>query len=515
MTYQNFLIEKNNLKNNAGGDTFITSDLSRLNRFLILGSKKGTCYIDEKTLTKQNLDFIIDLIKQSGEIVIEECRRISINGLSPKQSPVLVTVALCLVYGNDNTKQLTAKYFNEIVRTGKQLLEVAGYIKQQKSFSRFIRKVISNWYNQCETLPLQVTKYRNNNQSSVSSHKKLLRLSHISPEYLSQETLFGWIINGNEFNDELLYKMRYDENYFRIPLALYHIKNFKTEDQLIDIIEKYSPTLDMISTQKLTLNVYKALIPSMPINTLLRNINNMSRKNVIDKEIKQLIINKFSNKEIIQKARLHPLNILLAIMSFENVDEDIINVVNDMFEISFKEFKPTSKKISLNFDVSGSMFSSFVNGSNKLTAIDACAAFSLVLKKSENENINSYQFDHQYNKFDLQSTDTVKEIVQKANERSFGCTDCSLPMIYALEHNLYYDCFIIMTDNEHWYGEITPYEALSLYREKINKDAKMIVLSTSATECSIANPDVDYMLDICGFDSSVFQIAEMYLKGDV
>ena len=71
----------------------------------------------------------------------------------------------------------------------------------------------------------------------------------------------------------------------------------------------------------------------------------------------------------------------------------------------------------------------------------------------------------------------------------FGPTDCALPMLYAKERGLGVDTFIVTTDNETWVGDIHPYEALEQYRAATGIDARLIVLATSATRFSIANPE--------------------------
>lgn len=525
-TYQNYIHKQtqpkhqteqdrpDQVQNNAGGYAFKISDVNRLNRFLILGTTGGTYYCSEKEYTKDNLDFVISMIKLKGISIVEEALRVSEGGLSPKQSPFIITLALCFVHGDNATKHAASKYFNRIIRTGKQLLEFVGYVKSYRSLGRLVRTTISNWYNNHSNLPLQVTKYRNNNTSKVSSHDKVLKLAHIKPKDNKVNTLFNWVLNKNEITPEIELEMS-DKEYFRLPLSLHCISKSTTEESLLNIIRLYSPTMDMIPTTRLSEEVYKELIPNLPLNTLLRNINNISRKGIINGDIKDIIIDKFSNKEAIQKARLHPLNILLASLNFKDVNSDIRTVVDNMFIDSFKECQPINKKISLNFDVSGSMKGSMVNGSKTLNAISACAAYGLVLKKLEKTNIDSYQFDHTYTSFDLRSDDNIESVIRKATDRPFGNTDCSLPMTYATKNNIYYDCFIVMTDNETWYGSIHPYQALKEYRKKVNKNAKLIVLATSSTEFSIADPNDTGMLDICGFSSDVFQVINSFLSEEI
>ena len=96
----------------------------------------------------------------------------------------------------------------------------------------------------------------------------------------------------------------------------------------------------------------------------------------------------------------------------------------------------------------------------------------------------------------------------------FGRTDCSLPMMHALENNLDVDVFIVYTDSDTWAGHIHPSEALVQYRKKMNKPhAKLLVIAMQSNRFSIADPDDKYMMDICGFDSSVPEIICEFAQG--
>ena len=83
-----------------------------------------------------------------------------------------------------------------------------------------------------------------------------------------------------------------------------------------------------------------------------------------------------------------------------------------------------------------------------------------------------------------------------------GGTDCALPMIHAREQKIPVDVFIVYTDNETWFGNVHPSQALRDYRRAMNIDAKLIVAGMSANSFTIADPADKGMLDIAGFDSN-------------
>ena len=84
-------------------------------------------------------------------------------------------------------------------------------------------------------------------------------------------------------------------------------------------------------------------------------------------------------------------------------------------------------------------------------------------------------------------------------------------MLYALEHKLPVDAFIVYTDNETWYGEVHPCQALDRYRQKMGIPAKLVVVGMTATEFSIADPNDSGSLDVVGFDTAAPQVMRDFI----
>jgi len=128
---------------------------------------------------------------------------------------------------------------------------------------------------------------------------------------------------------------------------------------------------------------------------------------------------------------------------------------------------------------------------------------------------------------------TIQQAMHKV-QGSFGATDCALPMLYAMGFNTVgssrfmrsaqyakthepipdVDAFVVLTDNETWYGGIHPTQALADYRSKYNRNAKLIVIAMQAAgrAISIADPNDPNSLDIVGFDSAVPQLIQEFIS---
>jgi 60 kDa SS-A/Ro ribonucleoprotein len=92
-------------------------------------------------------------------------------------------------------------------------------------------------------------------------------------------------------------------------------------------------------------------------------------------------------------------------------------------------------------------------------------------------------------------------------------TDCSLPMLYALENRLEIDLFLVFTDNETWAGTIHPDEALRLYRQRTGIAAKLVVVGMTSNGFTIADPNDPGMLDVVGFDAAAPAVIADFARG--
>jgi len=95
-----------------------------------------------------------------------------------------------------------------------------------------------------------------------------------------------------------------------------------------------------------------------------------------------------------------------------------------------------------------------------------------------------------------------------------GGSDCSLPMLWAAEHQKDVDVFVLVTDSADHAGQIHPSEALKTYRHKLNiPDARLIVCSLSDQNFTLADAKDAGMLDVVTFDPAVPNIIRNFANG--
>ena len=87
-----------------------------------------------------------------------------------------------------------------------------------------------------------------------------------------------------------------------------------------------------------------------------------------------------------------------------------------------------------------------------------------------------------------------------------GATDPSKTYEYATAHNIKVDKFVSITDNEVNCGQQHTSQALAKYRQKSGVAAKSVIIGTSVSKFTLADPKDAGMLDIAGFDSAAPQL---------
>jgi 60 kDa SS-A/Ro ribonucleoprotein len=103
----------------------------------------------------------------------------------------------------------------------------------------------------------------------------------------------------------------------------------------------------------------------------------------------------------------------------------------------------------------------------------------------------------------------------KLVELPFSATDCSLPMIQALQNKEQVDAFVIYTDNETYAGQIHPQVALEQYRAATGINAKLIVVGMTSNCLTIADPKDLNTLNLAGFDTATPRLINDFISGGV
>ena len=517
------------MPNSAGGHAFPVDDMTRLQRFLILGSEGGSYYADERKLTLDNVKAVkrcITASEEGGINAVTEIARISKSRRAPKPGPALFALAMAASYGSDKVRKTAFDFLNDVAVTGSHLQMFIDYICTMRGWGRGLRKAVGNWYTQrpIKDTVYQAVKYRSRYNWT---HRDLLRKSHPMGDGLWGD-LFAWIAQStmpSEDNDKFSLIHAYEEAKIA-PTA-----------RLSALIRKYHLSWEMVPSEMLNRKeIWEALAQDMPMTALLRNLATLTRVGVIapmeSAEVCETL------KKIGTMNKIHPLAVLTALLVYRAGKgvrgkntwipvPQVVDALDAAFGRSFSQAPQTNKRLYLGIDVSGSMASGEVAGVPGLSPRMAAAAMAMAIARREP---NYYMAGFAASQPDSMTTyvnrqapvmsplaitasDSISDAMQKTKDLPFGRTDCALPMLHAMELKLNVDCFIILTDSETWAGNIHPVEALRQYRRKSGIPAKLIVVGMVSNEFTIADPDDAGMMDVVGFDSAVPELIADFVTG--
>lgn len=509
-------LNKRQTENNAGGFVYQIDIWSRLNRFLILGSDSNTYYQKAVDLTRENAQCVLDCFNENPVKAVDVIVSVSQEGRAPKNDPAIFALALAATSKDVKTRGYALAALPAVCRTATHLFQ---YLEARKALKvgkggRALHRAIAKWYNDksVEEVAFQMIKYRERNGWN---HKNVHQLHHPDAHKLDRRSLYQWV-RGVKHDSKKLPAIVKAFEAVQDP-------NLPKKDR-IDLVKAVKLPWEALPTEcNSDPDYWAAQLPTMGLTALVRNLGNMSRIGLITplSTAEKLITERLSDEAVIRKSRLHPFNILVALKTYESgrgfrgsntwkVSQPICSALDAAFYKAFQNVEPTGKRFFFGLDVSGSMTSKMQN--TNVSCAEATAALSLV---SLNVEPQTYVmgFAGTFKDLKIRKGDTLTTAAKKAHDNNFGSTDCSLPMTYALHNQIPVDCFVVMTDNETYAGHIHPSIALQDYRNKMNIDAKLIVVGMTATNFSIADPSDPGMLDVAGFDTSVPAVMAEFARG--
>lgn len=507
------------VKNNAGGFVFEVSDETRLRRFLILGTDGGTYYVGQKKLTKDNIAFVIDMIKRNEEMVTSTVVEISESGRAYRNSVAIFVVAALFRYGKEKSSSVMAA----IVRTSTHLFEFAEYVQLLGGWSRSTRRAVSDWYKNRsdDSLAYQVVKYR---QRNGWTHRDVFRMAH--PVGLNKE--IGNFVLGKELG-EIQSPMIY---------GFEALKETTSAKDVLDILDNVNAPLpwEAIPTQfHKDVDVWKKLFYNGQIQgqALLRNIVRFARLDAFkDMVFAREYATRLVDEAMIARTLLHPIQYLLALVTYQEGQVDrtygstflprrnkdwtvnpvIVEALNAGFYKAFKFVEPANKRTMIALDVSGSMSQAAMG--IDLSCAQVSAAMAMTIMRAE----PYYQvmgFAGTFRDLGLNASMELRSVMNQISGLTFGSTDCSQPILHASKNGIDVDTFVVITDNETWAGSIHPFRALRTYRQKTGIDAKLVVVGLTATEFTIADPTDRGMLDVVGGDANLPSLIANFSAGRI
>lgn len=492
------------VQNSAGGYVFAVDDWMRLHRFLILGTEGGTYYIGEPKLTRENAEVVFKLIASDGERVVDALVAVSEAGDAPKQSPTLFTLAACASADDLATRKAAFAAIPRVCRTGTMLFEFIGFARQMRGWGPGLAKAVARWYQRDpQKVAYQAVKYR---QRNGWSHRDVLRLSHPKADTDTQRELFDWIAGRGEQTGHLPVVSAFR----RINEPGLSVR------EAVNVLSSTALPWEALPDRFLNEpEIWDVLLDTIGVGALLRQLPRLTRIGML-KPLKALDprLAKLVDVDALRSARVHPVAVLNALFGYKSGGSaggktwvpvpKLIDLLDDSFHASFGAVQPSGKRHLLAIDVSGSMRwpQSRLKYLPALYAADAAAAMAMATVRAEPECIITAFSNTGLDVLNITARHRLDDVIRALADYPAGGTDCSLPMLGAMEHKLEVDTFVTYTDNETWAGQMQPTQALARYRQQSGLPARMAVAGMVSTGFTIADPTDPGQLDLVGFDAA-------------
>lgn len=513
--------------NNAGGFVYELSDWDMLDRILILGTDTNTYYQKAQSLTAKARETIDRCWATNPLETAERVTQMSEMGRAPRNDHAIMVLAIGAIHSREDARRAALGALSRVCRTGTHLFQFVALARTLgRGWGRAMRRAVGNWYTSKtpDALAYHMIKYR---QRSGYTHSRLLRCAHPVANGKEDRTidddtrraaLFCWALGRTEYNKMALPDVATafetamspeSSNLVRSGLAALH----KLPWEAFPTEALRDPLL------------WKGLLPHMGLTAMIRNLGRMTANGAIEPLSAQerLATSRLRDAEALRRARIHPFSVLLALRTYASGEghkgslswqpnQAIVAALNDAFNASFGFVLPSNARMLLALDVSGSMMTPLADSC--VTVREASAAMAMVSMRTEPQT-HVIGFQRSITPLDISATDSLRDVCQKIDNLPFGTTDCGAPMIYAMQHKIPVDTFVVYTDNETYAGKVHPSEALRQYRKAMGIPARLVVVGMTATNFTIADPKDPGMLDVVGFDSSAPEFIAQFSRDGV
>lgn len=496
------------VQNHDGGAVFDIGDLAQARRFLLIGTTGGTYYQGEREYTRENVDVIFRLAQERPAELIELIADISERGLAPKLAPQLAALAVCTSQPGP-ARILAFAEFGRIVRTGSHLLTWARYHKAfGGGVGRAWRRAVAHWYlvRDADALAYQLAKYR---QRDGWSQKDLIDMSHaLSGEVpAAKAAALRWARDEHSgWMPDLLAALDAEVGYTVADL----IAVGASWEMLPDA------ELRKAETWRLLLAEHK-----LPLGAAIRQLPRMTEVGALtpffDTAADKAVASMFDDERALRGARIHPMNVLLAAKQYSRGQSrsglnytpipGVLSMLDRAFYTAFETAEASGKRHLVGIDISSSM-----RGATPLGVTSHEVATVLAMKILRTEP-SSYVvgFARQVQELGMTASMDLAAAL-RTTQGAFGSTNPGALIDYAFQRKLEVDTFVVITDNEVNTGYHVP-DVLRAYRKVMGIDAKLVVIATTATRFSIADPKDPGMLDVAGFGADVPALLTAFSRG--
>ena len=484
--------------NHAGGFGSTVSDLAMLDRFLLLGTVGGTFYVGERELTDEAVNAVRNALLAHGADAVARLVELDVAGRAAKKSPALFALALAATMPDEATRVAAYAALPRVCRTGSHLFEfLANLDAVGKGWGRGLKRAVGRWYTAKteDELVFGAVKYA---ARSGYTHRDALRLAH--PK--SDSPALGWIARGGEAPNEL-------------AAAAERIKGLVASPaEAAGLVASARLPREAVPTELLgSPEIWRALLPAMPITALVRNLGKMTAVAAFeDAASLEVALTKLTDEASLRRGRMHPLSVLVALKVYGSgkgfrgslmwtPEPRIVEALSRAYVLAFGTLPRLDVPTLVGVDVSGSMRTTLPeHGGLWLHEAAACVSIALGAM-NPGTAVRAFDWKDQIFPVDVlgrRTDDVVKEFAKVGG----GGTDLSIPVRHAMGLKVRPRLIVILTDNETWAGHMHCDQAWAEYRRQV-PGARLVVASMVANRVAAFDDQEGSVLQIAGFDAAL------------
>jgi 60 kDa SS-A/Ro ribonucleoprotein len=499
-TVRGMFTPKTDTINQAGGRAYELTPKHALAQYAVTGSFNSTFYANAE-------DQFAKVVELCGKVDAEFIAKLAVFARERgfmKDMPAFLAAMLSV-----KDKELLEKVFPRVINNGKMLRNFVQIMRSgavgRKSLGTMPKRLVREWFDNrhAESIFKQSV-------GQSPSFADILKMVHINPNDAEKEALFGYLI-GRE--------VQFDN----LPKVVQEFEKFKLGDSL----EVPNVPFQMLTALPLTVKDWSEIAKNAGWTMTRMNLNTFQRHGVFaDAEIVKIIAARLANADEVKRSKVFPYQLLSAYKAAAvnaEMPREITEALQDALEIACENVPKIDGKVYILPDVSGSM-SSPVTGHRKgattsVRCIDVAGLVaSAILRKNPTAEV--LPFENDVVNVALNPRDSVMTNAQKLANVGGGGTNCSAPLKQLNDAKAKGDLIIYVSDNESWMdskrGWNNGTETMKQWNEfkARNKNAKLVCLDINPNATTQAQERQD-ILNIGGFSDQVFEIIELFAKGDL
>jgi len=527
------------VRNAAGGYVFEKSLWTKLEDFLILGTTGGTYYTSEDKLTTTNVDWLIDAIAEDGQRVVALVADISTARppRAPKPRAYLFALAMAAAIGDPATKQAVKAVFPKVVRTTDHLATFFGYWKNLAGkpvsgggvspvIGRAMRSAFASWFDADDVHDVAFRALKARQRATPTGEamalRDIIRIAHPAGRTEQHRALIGWL--AGRLDDAHARALVADVDAFLTAQAV------TTPREAVEVIRERRVPWEFLPSAVLTDKaVWDELAATVGLTALIRNLARMAQIGSIVpfSPTTSLVVSRLTSADGLRAARIHPMDAYLALKVYgagRSLPDGrkphstwipvgaVTDALETAYELSFGGVQPSGRRLLVAVDSSGSMTQyQVISGGCPLgPAYEVGNAVAAMLARIEGKNVHVIDVDTTVHRSKVTARTNLRELASW--RPSGGRTDVAASLRWARQRSLAVDGVVILTDNETWAGRSHPDEELAAYRQAVNPDLRVVVVSMTATGYNVADPAQENVLQIAGLDASLPMVVSGFLR---